>query len=100
MNGERSRAHPQPTNVSTPQPEAVGYGLSIFAMSLAIGLAPVLPLYAWLSSAGRDALPGDVPRIAAHAADGVRVEGVEERPADEVQARLIGHVPRSVTGSP
>ena len=35
--------------------EAVGYGLAIFAMSLAVGLAPVLPLYAWLSSADRDA---------------------------------------------
>ncbi len=32
---------------------AAGYGLGIFAMSVAVGLAPVLPLYAWLSSAGR-----------------------------------------------
>ncbi|HUR84874.1 MAG TPA: hypothetical protein VMY78_05975 [Solirubrobacteraceae bacterium] len=32
---------------------AAGYGLAIFAMSIAVGLAPVLPLYAWLSSAGR-----------------------------------------------
>jgi hypothetical protein len=31
---------------------AVGYGVAIFAMSVAVGLAPVLPLYAWLSSAG------------------------------------------------